>query len=267
MFTKTRAIEKINSLIEQIVNLQNIERGSAQFNKWIRDVQVALEHIFGKDSRHIKDFNDIDYSLMAFTFDTPDYKFQEKYVRGLEDAKHVLVSMIEEIDEYWDDHSAENILRNEKSTPSLETRKIFIIHGHDSGTKETVARFITKLGLEPIILHEQASLGRTIIEKFESYSDVGFAIALITPDDIGSSTKDLDNQRKRARQNVIFEFGYFIGKIGRNRVAGLVKGEVEVPSDYSGVLYIPFDESGSWRFNLIKELKTVGYDVDANKAI
>ena len=142
-----------------------------------------------------------------------------------------------------------------------------MIHGHDAGTKETVARFIAQLGLEPVILHEQANQGRTIIEKFEDHSDVGYAIALITPDDTGSSVKEPENVRQRARQNVIFEFGYFLGKLGRKNVAGLVKGDIEAPSDYSGVLYIPIDESGAWRFLLIKELKSVGYEVDANKAI
>lgn len=116
-------------------------------------------------------------------------------------------------------------------------------------------------------MHEQPSQGRTIIEKFEDHSDVEYAIALITPDDIGSSINDLDNTRQRARQNVIFEFGYFLGKLGRHKVVGLIKGDIEVPSDYSGVLYIPIDESGAWRFLLIKELKSAGYDVDANKAI
>ena len=116
-------------------------------------------------------------------------------------------------------------------------------------------------------MHEQPNEGQTIIEKFEKYSDVGYAIALITPDDTGSSVKEPANVRQRARQNVIFEFGYFIGKLGRNRAVGLVKGNVETPSDYSGVLYISMDDSDAWKLSLIKELKSVGYDIDANKVI
>lgn len=271
MLSKERATERIGALIKRIDELQKMERGSAQFKNWIRDTQVALEHIFGKESRHITDFNNIRYSLGAFSRSTPDTKFQQRYVEGLENAKHVLVSMIEEIQEYWEEKRGnETIVQDNQSSTTpcqFNQNKVFIVHGHDGGTKETVARFISQLGLEPVILHEQPSHGRTIIEKFEAHSDVGYAIALITPDDIGSSIKEPKNTRHRARQNVIFEFGYFLGKLGRHKVAGLVKGDIEVPSDYSGVLYIPIDESGAWRFLLIKELKSAGYDVDANKAI
>lgn len=271
MLLKEKSIDKINSLIEQIDELQRLERGNAKFKKWIRDTQIALEHIFGNESRHVIDFNKIRYSLGVFSSSTPKQKFQQCYIDGLEHAKHILISMIEEIQEYWEDtdvgnDSSQNIKPSMESF-ELNSKKIFIIHGHDGGTKETVARFISRLGLEPVILHEQANHGRTVIEKFEDHSDVGYAIALITPDDTGSAINDPNNVKYRARQNVIFEFGYFIGKLGRHKVAGLIKNNIEVPSDYSGVLYIPLDESGAWKFLLIKELKTAGYDVDANKAI
>lgn len=271
MFLKGKAIEKINSLIGRVDELQRINRSSAQFKKWIRDTQVALEHIFGKESRHISDFNQISYSMGAFSNLTPDSAFQERYIEGLENARHVLVSMIEEIEEYWEESSAQSEPEGPQGSNEnfleIDSNKIFIVHGHDSGTKETVARFISQLGLEPIILHEQANQGKTIIEKFEDHSDVGYAIALITPDDTGAPINEPDDVRQRARQNVIFEFGYFIGKLGRDRVVGLKKGDVEVPSDYSGVLYIKLDESDAWRFLLLKELKSAGYDIDANKAI
>ena len=117
-----------------------------------------------------------------------------------------------------------------------------------------------------MILHEQANLGRTIIEKFEEHAQVGFAVALLTPDDVGSLKEEKTNLKSRARQNVIFEFGYFIGKLGRKRVCALVKGDVEKPSDYDGVLYISLNDSGGWEMRLIKELKTAGFDVDANRA-
>ena len=125
-----------------------------------------------------------------------------------------------------------------------------------AGQKETIARFLSRLGLDPIILHEQANQGKTIIEKFEDHSDVGYAIALITPDDTGSSIKEPEIVRQRARQNVIFEFGYFIGKLGRNRVAGLVKGDIEVPSDYSGVSwYTPRDAYWGMAFSSNERIK------------
>lgn len=271
MFSKEKAIEKLGVLIARIDDLKRLERGSAIFKKWVRDTQVALEHIFGKESRHITDFNQINYSLNAFSSTTPEHKFQQRYISGLENAKEVLTSMIEEVHEYWEEETEGFSDSNEKESQPKNNEprfsKVFLIHGHNGGAKETVARFISQLGLQPIILHEQANQGRTIIEKFEDHSDVGYAIALLTPDDTGASIKEPENVRQRARQNVIFEFGYFIGKLGRNKVAGLIQSDIEVPSDYSGVLYIPMHESGAWRFLLIKELKSVGYEVDANKAI
>ena len=156
----------------------------------------------------------------------------------------------------------------EKKVLSAEskTRDVFIIHGRDDGTRETVARFISLIGLNPIILHEQPNQGQTIIEKFERYAEVAFAIALLTPDDTGGLSEDEQSLKPRARQNVIFELGYFTGKLGRHRVCALTKGPVDIPSDYYGVLYIPFDESGAWKMELVKELKNAGFDVDANLA-
>ena len=143
------------------------------------------------------------------------------------------------------------------------TNKVFIVHGHDDALKNEVARYIEKLGLEAIILHEQASNGKTIIEKIEYYSDVSFGIVLYTPCDIGGKTEK--NLQPRARQNVVFEHGYLIGKIGRENVVALVKDKVEKPGDISGIIYI--ETSGNWKQDLVKEMKEVGYKIDLNKAI
>lgn len=156
----------------------------------------------------------------------------------------------------------------DSDTVKLESRRIFLVHGRDEGAKNTVARFLEKLDLQPVILDEQANRGQTIIEKFESHSDVGFAIVLLTPDDEGGLRGGEKSGRHRARQNVIFELGFFIGRLGRQRVCALTKGSaMEIPSDYSGVVYIPLDDGGAWRYHLVKELKSAGFDVDANLAL
>ncbi|HGE71730.1 TPA: nucleotide-binding protein [Candidatus Poribacteria bacterium] len=150
------------------------------------------------------------------------------------------------------------------------SKQIFLVHGHDDAMKQAVARTLEKIGLEPIILHEKPSEGRTIIEKFTDYSEVSFAVVLLSPDDIAyPKDRSPKDAMLRARQNVIFELGFFIGKLGRNRVLVLYQEEenFEMPSDYSGVLYTPYDSSGRWQFDLIKELKACGYDVDANKLL
>lgn len=146
------------------------------------------------------------------------------------------------------------------------TNQVFVIHGQNDAAKLAVARFLGQLGIEPIILHERPNRGRTIIEKFEEHSRVGFAIALLTADDRGGlrSSKVL---QARARQNVIFELGYFLGRIGRQRVAALYEEGVEIPSDYAGVVYIPLDPAGGWRITLAREMRDAGISVDLNKAV
>ena len=144
-----------------------------------------------------------------------------------------------------------------------DKNKVFIVHGHDNETKQEVARFIESIGLETIILHEQASRSMTIIEKIEHYSsEANFAIVLYTPCDKGRGAKETNvPARNRARQNVVFEHGYLMAKIGRENVCALVKGEIETPSDISGVVYTPLDSNGGWKIELTKELKACGYTV------
>ncbi len=265
--TKARAIERLRKVLNEIPELKTLPSHSPEFKKWHRNAQVAITNTFGSKSNHGADFNKIDYSLMIITTDTPDSEFQAAYVRGLESAASVLESMVEEIEEYWEEDEPSSRSSNSGVKTPKSTNKVFVIHGRDDGTKQTVARFLERLSLKPVILHEQPNEGRTIIEKFEDYADVGFAVVLLTPDDVGSLKDEEQNSKPRARQNVIFEFGYFIGKLDRKRVCALVKGDVEKPSDYDGVLYIPLDDFGGWEKKLIKELKSAGFQVDANRAL
>lgn len=142
-------------------------------------------------------------------------------------------------------------------------RKVFIVHGHDNDAKQEVARFLEELRIEPIILHEQASAGMTIIEKIEHYSnDADFALVLYTPCDRGRGALETKvPARNRARQNVVFEHGYLMSKFGRENVCALVKGDIEIPNDTSGVVYVDLDIDGSWRIEVVKELKAAGYSV------
>lgn len=267
-FTKQEATVKLEEIIVEINNLRDESNSSPIFKKWHRDTQVALEYIFGPESRHVKDFNNIRFFLGAVSNLTPRTEFQKAYVVGLDSATAILESMISEVAQYWDEEHPIDVKAGRKShSKSSDHRKVFIVHGHDQGVKEAVARFITKIGLVPVILHEQPNEGRTVIEKFEDFSDVPYAIALLTPDDIGASVKDPENLRDRARQNVLFEFGFFIGLLGRRNVCGLVRGDLDLPSDYGGVLYVPYDEADGWKLPLVKELKAAGFDVDANLAI
>ncbi|CED57292.1 putative nucleotide-binding protein [Aliivibrio wodanis] len=149
---------------------------------------------------------------------------------------------------------------NTSDNKGFNTSQVFIVHGHDDIAKLDVKNFITSLGLQPIILHMQASSGMTIIEKIEHYSNVGFGIVLYTPCDIGSKVGALSG-RYRARQNVVFEHGYLIGKLGRPRVCAVVKGDIETPNDISGVVYVGMDADNQWQDQLKLEMRNAGYQV------
>lgn len=142
---------------------------------------------------------------------------------------------------------------------------VFIVHGHDEGAKQATARFIEHLGLRAIVLDEQPSAGRTIVEKFEDYAaTVGYALVLLTPDDVGALGATPNDFKQRARQNVIFELGYFAGKLGRGRVCLLHKGEVDIPADLHGVVYIVMDDYKGWQPKVVNELRAAGINIDAH---
>lgn len=151
-----------------------------------------------------------------------------------------------------------------KTRTGAGSKRVFVVHGHDEGVKEGVARFLHKLHLQPVILHEQPNKGRTIIEKFEDHSDVAFAVVLFTPDDMGYPAGDAVAVKPRARQNVLLELGFFMHAIGRNNVCVLYTPGVELPSDYAGILYLELDKSGAWHVQLAKEMKAAGLPVDMN---
>jgi predicted nucleotide-binding protein len=144
-------------------------------------------------------------------------------------------------------------------------RRVFIVHGHNETLKVSAARLVSKLGLEPVILHEQPDRGRTVIEKLLDYADCAFALVLLTADDRGGLAGESSRgYRSRARQNVILELGYFIGRIGREKVAAIYEEGVEIPSDYRGVIFIPYDNAGAWQVRAVKEMRAAGIKVDLN---
>ncbi len=267
--TKAKAIERIQKALDEILELEQLRYDSPVFMKWRRDTVVALTHIFGEDSTHAKSFARIRFFATALPM-VVDRERQQPYIdrlnqagytKGLTSASALLSSMHDEVKEYWSDEDNEptSIAREGLE---IDTKGVFIVHGRDIGTRDTVARYLeNNLGLKPIILDEQANRGLTIIQKFQQYSQVGFAVVLLTPDDVGSLRGEEINLRPRARQNVILELGYFIAHLGLDRVCALTTVGVEIPSNYAGVLYIELD--GNWKFELSKELKAAGLDIHA----
>ena len=242
------------------------------------DLEAAQEEKRGWDEyntallRRITDTDEFlkDYTSPAGPLSVGSTSFQgqkKEYKADLLDKINKLNSIMDRIKLiYVFNHLPGRKMGEPEISPNVGN-KIFIVHGHDEAVKQSLARFLEKLGIEVVILHEQPNRGRTIIEKFEDYSDVGFAVVLLTPDDLGGSKNELDNLLPRARQNVILELGFFIGKLGRERVCALYKGDLEIPSDFSGVIWIRMDREGAWQFKLSRELKAAGLNIDLNKLV
>ena len=223
---------------------QGIE-SPVEHDRWSRRVSAFLQAAMGADQA--ADFNNLV---------TPDSWEQHALRLGHLEG---LMALAESL--HTTEASVPHLVRFPMSTPN--SRKVFIVHGHDNEAKEGTARFLERLGLEPVILHEQANSGRTIIEKFEIYSgDIAFAVVLLTPDDVGCPSNGPNAPKPRARQNVILELGYFMGRLGRNRVCALHRGGVELPSDYQGVIYVELDTGGAWRAKLAQELVQAKLPID-----
>lgn len=255
--------EKLISIIDEIDNLicHNVRSSAPAFEAWHVKTERFLIKKYGKDSLEHKQFLETSFTPLVWNWNDEDACVRESIKKcgdGLRSCKAVFET-------YLEDLSDENISSkqiSQKSTPK-NMDKIFIVHGHDGELKQSVARIIEKQGLKAIILTEQANRGRTIIEKFEDYSDVGGAICLFTADDYGRAKNDTTDNT-RARQNVVLETGYFMGKLGRDHVVLLADKGIEMPSDLSGVVYT---DTGSWQFALLKELAAMGYKVDLNKLL
>lgn len=252
-------------LILPISNNAELERARNEKKKWSDFNAELLKRIVDTDDLFHDYYPPVSHSSLSMRPVSLDIQVEEfhshvrKYITRLESILGRL-ELIPELPAITQPTKAQTI----ESHPEV-SRRVFVVHGHDEEAKQSVARCLEKLELEAIILHEQPNQGRTIIEKFEDYADVGFAAVLLTPDDIGAAKDDTGNLRPRARQNVVFELGFFVGRLGRQRVCALHKGDVEIPSDFAGVLWVPMDPEGAWRFKLGQEIKAAGLDVDLNK--
>lgn len=265
---KQEKISHLQSLLD-LVDEQTYENKDA-WDKAQKRIAMVIGNVLGEPNKYNQNFKNISYVSGVFVMGNDywnDQKDREVWNEGIKKLKNLLTTIKEEIEEFGIDTSE---ISKKNNHNNILSNKIFIVHGHDENFKNEVSEVLKKLKLEPVILHEQPDQGRTIIEKFEDHSEkVGFAVILISPDDYGYSKKDGETWKKlRPRQNVIFELGYFSGKLGRKRVMTIVKKgneEIELLSDFSGVLYTPYNES--WQFKLCKELKEAGYNLDINNLL
>lgn len=245
--------EKLEWLISEATVLINhsVKPSTPAFQAWFSEAERFLIKRFGAKSFEYAKLKETKFMPSVYATDS---EVARKCKDGLVATKLIFQTYLEEMRE--DSIDLKNAAENH-----FKFDRVFIVHGHDGALKESVARVIEKQKIEAVILSEQANRGRTIIEKFENYSDVGGAICLFTADDIGRAKKEpIDNTR--ARQNVVLETGYFMGKLGRDHVVILADDGIEMPSDLSGVVYT---NTENWKIDLLKELKAMGYTIDFNK--
>lgn len=263
-----RAIAKLQRRIKEVTALDPslVSHNDAKVDNVERNIRETVREIYGTNSPEFNDHGA--HRIWHGGFNAMDgaAQRQAKFAEGIPQTITVLEGLIARLEEKREDLPHDGAPPAILNAPVDGARRLFLVHGHDEATKEAVARYLEKIGLSPVILHEQANQGRTIIEKFEGHAAVDFAVVLLTPDDVGHPIGAPDKARSRTRQNVLFELGYFIGRLGRARVCALYKGDVEILSDYQGVIYIPMDDAGAWRLLLARELKAAGIDFDANAA-
>lgn len=275
LMPKAVVIQKICDKIDAIKDLMYKTRKSMEFGMWRRETETLLIHAFGAKSKQVHDFNNIPYFPVIFSLsrygEQDDY--HASYLMGLQKAQECLLAIANEVKEYYpdavgtgsEDAGDKTPVMHDDRTARVESRKVFVVHGHDEGMKMSVARFLEKLDLQPVILHEQPNGGNTIIEKFEANADVAFAVVLMSPDDEGHEKGSSQPLTDRARQNVVLELGYFIGRLGRSRVCALQSNSIEIPSDVLGILYVPYDQNGGWKIQLVKELREAKIELNAEK--
>lgn len=252
-------LKRVINTHDELIKLKN------DFSNWSDYNSEYLKHAFNKEINEYKKRYDDSGSFIGFVSTSRKSPAQE-----LIDFKSRIVSKV--------DNLIKLRLKSELLKTTLEEKiedkptvveknrdQVFIVHGHDEAAKTKTARFIEKLGFMPIILHEQASGSKTVIEKIEAYSNVGFGIVLYTPCDVGAKKDANLTYKNRARQNVVFEHGFLIGKIGRENVCALVKDDIETPNDISGVVYVKMDDDDAWHLKVARELRNSGYNVDLNR--
>ena len=251
--------EKLKGIISGIDGLvdRHVTASAPAFKAWKMNAERFFIKSYGENSFEYKQFRSTRFAPNVWVMDEDKNHRNavEACRNGLLSSKAVFETYLEELAE-----EEEPAAQPQPVQPG-NMNKIFIVHGHDGELKHSVARIVEKQGIEAVILSEQANQGRTIFEKFEANSDVGGAICLFTADDVGKA-KDAASESSRARQNVVLETGYFMGKLGRDHVVILADSGIEIPSDLSGVVYT---NTSNWEIGLLKELKAMGYEVDFSK--
>ncbi|WP_321906156.1 nucleotide-binding protein [Paraburkholderia tropica] len=269
-----RGIARLDERIEELrkFDVAIVPDGSSvELTALSAAIQDTLVRCFGENTSAYKRFESATRLNFRPGFVGDNYPLRHHYQQGAQENIKGAVALLQEAQRALREdladaaHEALPEAAPPPVVPVALSRRVFVVHGHDEGARETIARFLEKLDFKPIILHEQANQGRTVIEKIEAHGDVDFAVVLLTPDDEGCVKGG--EPRPRARQNVLLELGYFIGRLGREKVCALKRGDPEIPSDYLGVVWEAMDAGGNWKSALCRELDAAGHEIDWKKAM
>lgn len=246
-----------------IQNESQLEAARSDYHIWNDYNDTLLSSLFEGESERKRYAGGLD---VFFAGGLPPLEDQiRSFLADVDEKVQRLESLVNRIDLF------EEIAPIQTAVPqpaesAVVNRRVFVVHGRDEGLKQSVARFIDTIELKAIVLEEQPGLGRTIIEKFEDHaSNVGYAVVLLTPDDVGKLDGSASPEQKRARQNVLFELGYFAGKLGRGKVCLLKRGELEIPSDLAGVECLSYD--GDWQLKLAREMRAAKLPANINRLV
>lgn len=262
-----RAIAESEKLLEAATNIENsmsptvedLDKWQKERERWDARNRESLRHSF-EGPAWADEFNKAATGAIFRVMNQTEWETFTYAREAVGRAANTLQSFLERL-EYVGD-AADSTIQTATPVDSSGGSRVFIVHGHDHELRDAVSKLVRDLGLNPTVLDEQVGAAKTIIEKFEeNATDAGFAIVLMTADDVGYSKGDkAPDAANRARQNVVLELGYFIGKLGRDRVVALKAADVEIPSDIHGVSYIPANPG--WELRVAKELKAAGLPVN-----
>ncbi len=256
-----RAAEELRKLRAQ-ADAPEVRREGPEHGSWKAKVDAVMAGALGKDSETLRSFRDLRYSVGIWFGGPGEAERDVRYfAERVGDAAGLVDAAIFQLELQAEAAGEEDGV----ATRAVPTGPIFVVHGRDDARKYELMRLLEKAvaASQPIVLHEQASGGATILEKLERHAQTAScAVVLLTGDDEGRLRGRDDPLRPRGRQNVILELGMFIGLLGRNHVVVLKEPDVEAPSDLDGLVYIPLDGAGAWRHSLLKELAAMEIKVD-----
>jgi predicted nucleotide-binding protein len=258
-------IKKLRRRLAEVNGLDpaQIEYSDHRVNTIESNIVETIREVFGPKSPEFREHEHHEIWYGPSIMGEDPYTIQQNFAAGIPMTLSMLAGLIKKLEEMKLD-IAFDATSQKQTVPAGTTRRILVVHGDDGEAKQTVARFLDKINLEPVIFQEQPDEGKTILEKFEYNKDVAYVVVILTPDDTGYAGTESRRKKDRAGQHTILELGYLIGRLSAKRICVLFKDTVEIPSGNHGVFYVPMDENSAWKQKLAAAIKQTGLSIDMN---